>query len=157
MADNYNLVDVDVRNITDIMSQLRTTTKENRKALKRAFARAGSIMRTAVRKGSRKILTRNLKERQKGIYVRTYYKDMSGVIVGINKVIRLPSESNRKFSLQWVELPTKETMGRNKRLHGATPAHPFFRTSVEPAVTKAQDAVSDEIMKQLEKIASKRK
>lgn len=147
---------VDIEHVTATMERLKTTIRENNKALRSAFGQVGTIIQTSVRKGAKSISKTNTKERQKSIF-KTVYKRDAGVVVGIHKVVKLPSESNRKFSYLWVELPTSTTTGRNGRKHKGTPAHPFFSRAVESALPKAETKLTELIEKQLTKAASKRK
>jgi hypothetical protein len=56
-----------------------------------------------------------------------------------------------------LEEGTKEGIGRDGRKHGATPAKPFFNAAVSSSLGKAENALSDNILKSIEKVASKRK
>lgn len=161
MAVNGTIVEIDDAKVLGMMDLLDMSTKENRSALRKGFARTGSIIRAAVRRGSKRVLHNNISERQKSIYVRTYHRDMLGVIVGINKTVNLKREGNRWFGLHFIELGTKghpDNKGKwhGKRMHTATPPHPFFATSVESVLTQAQSSVSENIVKQIVRISHKR-
>lgn len=166
MARQGTIVEIDDSRVLEVMKLLDMGSKENRKALERGFMRAGSILRTAARKGSERILHNNIRDRQRGIYARIDKRAKNrgelGLVVGINKVVYLKNEGGRKFGLNWIELGTKRAPdGRGKwrglRVHGATPPHHFFAASIEGAINMASNSVSDAIVKQLVKISAKRK
>ena len=150
------LVSVDYKSIADRLEQLNMKQPEIRKSLKSAIRRSLNIIRSSVQKGAASV-TSNPEKRRKGVKL-VVYKNASGGQVNIYKGDYMNSVKGRGFfTLRWLEEGTKEGIGRDGRKHGATPAKPFFNAAVSSSMGKAEEALSDNILQSIEKVASKRK
>lgn len=150
------LVSVDSESIERKMQALDMSQPEIKKSLKSAIRKSLNIMRSAVRKGAASVTT-NAEKRRKGVGL-VVYKNGSGGQVNIYTPFQLSNVGGRGiFILRWLEEGTKEGIGRNGKLHGATPAKPFFGAAVSSSIGKAENALSANILNSIEKVASKRK
>lgn len=150
------LVSVDSEAIERKMEELSMTQPEIKKSLKSAVRKSLNILRSAVRKGAASVTT-NAEKRRKGVGL-VVYKNGSGGQVNIYTPFQLSKSTGRGiFILRWLEEGTKEGIGRDGRKHGATPAKPFFNAAVSSSVGKAEQTLSDNIIKSIERVASKRK
>ena len=160
MADgNFSfgeMVSVDSAGIERKLNALDLKQPEIKKSLKSAIRKSLNIVRSAVRQGAASVTT-NPEKRRKGVGL-TVYKNGSGGQVNIYTAFQLSTAKGRGiFILRWLEEGTKEGIGRNGRLHGATPAKPFFNAAVSASIGKAEAELSDNILQSIEKIAAKRK
>ena len=146
-------VEVDSKAIMDKFEELKLTSAEYRKSLRSAIRRALGILRNAVRRGAARV-TSNSEKQRKGVNI-VVYRNGAGGQVNIYKAFYL--SSGKVFTLRWLERGTSDVTGRNGRKHGATPAKPFFNSSVSSASPAARSALSDEILSAIDKVASKRK
>ena len=150
------LVSVDSSAIERKLNELEMTQPEIKKSLKSAIRKSLNIIRSSVRKGAASVTT-NPEKRSKGVGL-VVYKNGSGGQVNIYTPFQLSNSSGRGiFILRWLEEGTKEGIGRNGRLHGATPAKPFFNAAVSASVGRAEETLSDNILQTIERVASKRK
>ena len=150
------LVSVDSEAIERKLEALDMRQPEIKKSLKSAIRKSLNIIRSSVRKGAASVTT-NPEKRRKGVGL-VVYKNGSGGQVNIYTPFQLSNSSGRGiFILRWLEEGTKEGIGRNGRKHGATPAKPFFNAAVSSSLGKAEEALSDNILQSIEKVASKRK
>ena len=150
------LVWVDSEAIERKLEQLDMKQPEIKKSLKSAVRKSLNIIRSAVRKGAATVTT-NPEKRRKGVKL-VVYKNGSGGQVNIYKGDYMNSVKGRGFfTLRWLEEGTKEGIGRNGKWHGATPAKPFFNAAVSSSLGKAEETLSDNILKSIDKVASKRK
>ena len=150
------LVSVDSSAIERKLDAMNMRQPEIKKSLKSAVRKSLNIIRSAVRRGAASVTT-NPEKRRKGVGL-VVYKNGSGGQVNIYTPFQLSNAKGRGiFILRWLEEGTKEGIGRNGRLHGATPAKPFFNTAVSSSLGKAESALSDNILQSIEKVASKRK
>ena len=150
------LVSVDSEAIEQRLAELDMKQPEIKKSLKSAVRKSLNVIRSAVRKGAASVTT-NAEKRRKGVGL-VVYKNGSGGQVNIYSPFQLSNSSGRGiFILRWLEEGTKEGIGRNGRKHGATPAKPFFNAAVSSSIGKAESVLSDNILKSIETVASKRK
>ena len=150
------LVSVDSEAIERKLEQLDMKQPEIKKSLKSAVRKSLNIIRSAVRKGAATVTT-NPEKRRKGVGL-VVYKNGSGGQVNIYTPFQLSNAKGRGiFILRWLEEGTKEGIGRNGKWHGATPAKPFFNAAVSASLGKAEEALSDNILQSIDKVASKRK
>lgn len=150
------LVSVDSESIEAKMEAMSMTQPEIKKSLKSAVRKSLNIFRSAVRKGAASVTT-NAEKQRKGVGL-VVYRNGSGGQVNIYSPFQLSNAKGRGiFILRWLEEGTKEGIGRNGRLHGATPAKPFFNAAVSSSVGKAEQSLSDNILQSIERVASKRK
>ena len=150
------LVSVDSAEIERKLAALDMKQPEIKKSLKSAIRKSLNIVRSAVRQGAASVTT-NPEKRRKGVGLKVY-KNGSGGQVNIYTPFQLSNAKGRGiFILRWLEEGTKEGIGRNGRLHGATPAKPFFNAAVSSSLGKAEAELSDNILQSIEKIAAKRK
>lgn len=149
------MVEVDSAAIERKMEELSMTQPEIKRSLKSAVRKSLNVIRSSVRKGAAAV-TSNPEKRRKGVKM-VVHKDGSGGQVNIYKGDYMTSLNGKFFSLRWLELGTKEGIGKNGKKHGATPAKPFFGQAVSSSVGKAEETLSDNILKSIEKVASKRK
>ena len=151
-----DFIDVDSGAIDQKLNDLAMTQPETQKALKSAIRQSLNIYRSGVRKGAATV-TSNREKRQKGVKLVVYKKGQGGQ-VNIYKGDYMKSVRGRGFfTLRWLEQGTKEVTGRDGRKHGATPAKPFFKDAVSSVMGKAEQSLSDNILRTIEKVASKRK
>jgi hypothetical protein len=154
--NDSDLVTVDTSAIEQKMQDLQMTQPEIRKSLKSAIRQSLNIVRSGVRKGAATV-TSNREKRQKGVGL-VVYKNGSGGQVNIYNVFKLKNATGRGiFTLRWLEKGTRDVIGRDGRKHGATPAKPFFESSVSSVIGTAESKLSDNILQTIEKVASKRK
>ena len=150
------LVSVDSSAIERKLDAMNMRQPEIKKSLKSAVRKSLNIIRSAVRRGAASVTT-NPEKRRKGVGL-VVYKNGSGGQVNIYTPFQLSNAKGRGiFIMRWLEEGTKEGIGRNGRLHGATPAKPFFNAAVSSSLGKAESALSDNILQSIEKVASKRK
>ena len=150
------LVSVDSEAIEQRLAELDMKQPEIKKSLKSAVRKSLNVIRSAVRKGAASVTT-NAEKRRKGVGL-VVYKNGSGGQVNIYSPFQLSNSSGRGiFILRWLEEGTKEGIGRNGRKHGATPAKPFSNAAVSSSIGKAESVLSDNILKSIETVASKRK
>ena len=150
------LVSVDSEAIEQRLAELDMKQPEIKKSLKSAVRKSLNVIRSAVRKGAASVTT-NAEKRRKGVGL-VVYKNGSGGQVNIYSPFQLSNSSGGGiFILRWLEEGTKEGIGRNGRKHGATPAKPFFNAAVSSSIGKAESVLSDNILKSIETVASKRK
>ena len=151
-----DFIDVDSGAIDQKLNDLAMTQPETQKALKSAIRQSLNIYRSGVRKGAATV-TSNRENRQKGVKLVVYKKGQGGQ-VNIYKGDYMKSVRGRGFfTLRWLEQGTKEVTGRDGRKHGATPAKPFFKDAVSSVMGKAEQSLSDNILRTIDKVASKRK
>ena len=151
-----DFIDVDSGAIDQKLNDLAMTQPETQKALKSAIRQSLNIYRSGVRKGAAKV-TSNREKRQMGVKLVGYKKGQGGQ-VNIYKGDYMKSVRGRGFfTLRWLEQGTKEVTGRDGRKHGATPAKPFFKDAVSSVMGKAEQSLSDNILRTIDKVASKRK
>lgn len=151
-----DFIDVDSGAIDQKLNDLAMTQPETQKALKSAIRQSLNIYRSGVRKDAAKV-TSNREKRQKGVKLVVYKKGQGGQ-VNIYKGDYMKSVRGRGFfTLRWLEQGTKEVTGRDGRKHGATPAKPFFKDAVSSVMGKAEQSLSDNILRTIDKVASKRK
>ena len=153
--DSKDLVTVDSKAIEQKLQDLSLTQPEIRKSLRSAIRQSLNILRSGVRKGAATV-TSNREKRQKGVDL-VVYKNASGGQVNIYKGSYMKSMGGRFFTLRWLEKGTRTVKGRNGRMHGATPAKPFFENAVSSVANQAEAKLSDNILQTIEKVASKRK
>lgn len=154
--DRGEMVSVDTEAIEQKLKELELTQPEIKKSLKSAIRQSLNIVRSAVRNGAA-LVTSNSEKKRKGVGL-VVYKNGSGGQVNIYTPFQLSSSKGRGiFILRWLEEGTKAGIGRNGRKHGATPAKPFFNAAVSSSLGKAESSLSDNILKTIEKVASKRK
>lgn len=151
-----DFVSVDTQQIEQKLNDLDMTQPEIQKSLKSGIRQALNIYRSSARKGAASV-TSNREKRQKGVKLVVYKKGQGGQ-VNIYKGDYMKSVRGRGFfTLRWLEEGTKEGIDRNGRMHGATPAKPFFRNAVSAVMNQAESKLSDSILQAIDKVASKRK
>ena len=148
-------VTVDVEQVNRLLNDLRVSDQEFTKAVKSAYRRSLSIIRKEVRKGAATVTSDKIK--LKGIRVSVYRNGSGGRVDILKPQTGYPGVKTKVFILKWLELGTKEVIGKNDRKHGATPAKPFFNAAVSRAQSQAESVLSDNIIKYINKVASKRK
>lgn len=146
-------VQVDTSEVISAFQRLSATNPEMRNSFRSATRKALSIIRKSVRQGAATVTT-NREKQTKGVQTRVYKKVLGGS-VGINKSFTL--STGKWFGLYLLELGTKNTIGRNGRLHGATPPKPFFERYTNLAQGKAIGSLNDNIIQAIDKQAAKRK
>lgn len=146
-------IDVDSREVRDTLDALQSTKPEIKKSFRSATRQSLNIIRKSVRQGAATV-TSNREKRTKGVSV-SLYKNTLGGSVGINKSFSL--KNGKWFGLYLLELGTSDVIGRNGKRHGATPAKPFFASSVRSSQAQASDQLNDNIIAAIEKAANKRK
>lgn len=151
-----DLVTVDTEAVEHKLKDLELTQPEIRKTLRSAIRQSLNIVRSGVRKGAATV-TSNREKRQKGVGL-VVYKNGSGGQVNIYNVFYLKNGRGRGvFTLRWLEKGTRDVIGRDGRRHGATPAKPFFESSVSSVIGKAEEKLSENILQTIDKVVSKRK
>lgn len=151
-----DFVTVETDQIEQKLKDLDMTQPEIRKSLRSAIRQSLNIVRSGVRRGAASV-TSNREKRQKGVNL-VVYKNGSGGQVNIYDVFYLKNGSGRGvFSLRWLEMGTRNVIGRDGRKHGATPAKPFFQSSVSSVIATAENKLSDNILSTIDKVVSKRK
>lgn len=151
-----DFISVDSQQIEQKLNDLAMTQPETQRALKSAVRQSLNIYRSGVRKGAASV-TSNREKRQKGVKLVVYKKGQGGQ-VNIYKGDYMKSVRGRGFfTLRWLEQGTKDVVGRDGRRHGATPAKPFFKNAVSSVMGKAEQSLSDNILKTIDKVAAKRK
>lgn len=164
MADDVSRLSVDVEQVNSLLHSLRITSPEFTKAVKSGLRRSLSVLRTSVRQGAASV-TSNKDKQKKGVSYKVY-RNASGGQVNIYTPFYTESNGRRRvFIMRWLEEGTKAgpiKRGRRRkdggnRMHGATPAKPFFNASVLKARPQAESILSDNIIKYINVVASKRK
>ena len=151
-----DFVTVETDQIEQKLKDLDMTQPEIRKSLRSAIRQSLNIVRSGVRRGAASV-TSNREKRQKGVNL-VVYKNGSGGQVNIYDVFYLKNGSGRGvFSLRWLEMGHRNVIGRDGRKHGATPAKPFFQSSVSSVISTAENKLSDNILSTIDKVVSKRK
>ena len=154
--DSKDFVTVESEAIEKKFDDLNLTKPEIKKSLKSAIRQSLNIVRSGVRRGAASV-TSNREKQQKGVGL-VVYKNGSGGQVNIYKGDYMKSVKGRGFfTLRWLEKGTRDVIGRDGRKHGATPAKPFFESSVSSVIGLAESKLSDNILQAIEKVASKRK
>ena len=154
--DSRDLVTVDSEAIEQKLKDLDMSQPEIKKSLKSAIRQSLNVVRSGVRKGAANV-TSNREKRQKGVGL-VVYKNGSGGQVNIYKGDYMKSVKGRGFfTLRWLEKGTRDVTGRDGRRHGATPAKPFFESSVSATIGQAEEKLSNNILQTIDKVASKRK
>lgn len=146
-------VEVDTSEVLAAFQRLEASHPEMRRSFRSATRKSLAIYRKSVRQGAATV-THNREKQSKGVTTRVY-KSVLGGSVGINKSFTL--STGKWFGLYLLELGTKNTIGRNGRLHGATPPKPFFQRSAAMAQNRAIGTLNDSIVEAIEKQAAKRK
>lgn len=139
------------------------TNTETRRANKAGLRKSLNIIRNSVRKGAARVTSNKEKINQGAKLI--VYSSGSGGQVDIYHHFQLSNAKGRgMFSMRYLDQGTKEGIirradaGRYKgRKHGATPAKPFFLQAVAEVKEQANSTLSDNILTQIEKIASKRR
>ena len=154
--DSKDFVTVESEAIEKKFDDLNLTKPEIKKSLKSAIRQSLNIVRSGVRRGAASV-TSNREKQQKGVGL-VVYRNGSGGQVNIYNVFQLKNGKGRGiFTLRWLEKGTRNVIGRDGRKHGATPAKPFFESSVSSVIGLAESKLSDNILQAIEKVASKRK
>ena len=154
--DDISRISVDVKQVNTLLDDLQLSRPEFTKAVRSALRRSITIVRSAVRRGAATV-TSNPDKYRKGVYLKVY-KNAAGAQVNIYHPYYLDAEGKRNvFILRWLEEGTKEGIGKNGKLHGATPAKPFFTASANSAMPQARSVLGDNIIKYINIVASKRK
>lgn len=146
-------VSVDTNEVIEAFQRLEASHPEMKKSFRSATRKSLAVIRKSVRKGAATVTT-NREKQTKGVQTRVYKKVLGGS-VGINKSFTL--STGKWFGLYLLELGTKNTIGRNGRLHGATPPKPFFEKYASLAQGQALGTLNDNIVDAIEKQAEKRK
>ena len=146
---------VDVEQVNSLLHELRVTSPEFTKSVKSALRRSLSIIRSEVRKGAAAITSDKLK--LKGVRYSVYHDASGGRVDLLQPVKGYPGVQTKVFIMKWLELGTKEVIGKNGKKHGATPAKPFFNASVSRAQERAESVLSDNIVKYIKVVTGKRK
>lgn len=154
---------VDVEQVNSLLHELRVSSPEFTKAVKSALRRSLSIIRSGVRQGVATVSSD--RKKQKGVSYKVY-RNASGGQVNIYTPFYIDRNGKQRvFILRWLEEGTKageikrgstRKDGKN-RMHGATPAKPFFNASVSKVRSQAESVLSDNIIKYINVVTSKRK
>ncbi len=155
-------ITVDYTAVNALLDELKMSSKDATAAVRSALRDSVNIIRKSVRAGVAKIS--GDRQKQRGVQVKIY-KNASGAQVNIYNAFYIERDGRKSvFILRWLEEGTKggpiqkgKTRKDSKpRMHGATPAKPFFNSSVQAARPQAEAALSDAILKRIRKVAEKR-
>lgn len=153
MTTRANIIDVDSREVERAIDNLDSSKSSRLKATFRQGSRKSlNMIRASVKRGAATV-TSNREKRNKGVSTRLY-KSTIGGSVGINNSFKL--SNGRWFGLYLLELGTSDVIGRNGKKHKATPAKPFFVSSVRASMNKATDSLGDNIIAAINKAAQKK-
>ena len=156
-------VEVNADAVNALFRDLNMTDREATKAVRAGLREAMNIVRRSVRRGVAGVSSDRRKQRGVGLRI---YRDVSGAQVNIYSGFYLDRANKKKvFVLRWLEEGTKAgpiKRGKTRkdggnRMHGATPAKPFFNAAATSAMPQAQERMSTAILKHIQKVADKRK
>lgn len=156
-------IHVDSKAVNDLLHELNMSDKEARTAIRSALRDSASIIRKSVRSGLARVSSDRQKRR--GVQV-VVYRNASGAQVNIYHPFYRDENGRREvFILRWLEEGTKagpiKKGDRRKdgkdRMHGATPAKPFFVAAVQAVHTQAVNSLNGAVLRRIRKVAEKRK
>lgn len=145
-------VTVDYDEVVRTLEALDFQQAETKKAVKGALRKSLGIVRKSAIRGAAAVTTNRLKQ-QKGVNLKIY-RDGSGGNVSIRKSFYVDGSW---FALRLLERGTEDGIDRKGRHHGATPAKPFFVDSTAGARQVAERDFRDNLLTQIDKVASRRK
>ena len=161
--DEKTGIHVDSKAVNDLLHELNMSDKEARTAILSALRDSANIIRKSVRSGLARISSD--KQKRRGVQV-VVYRNASGAQVNIYHPFYREDNGRREvFILRWLEEGTKagpikrgnKRKGGKDRMHGATPAKPFFVASSQAARPQAQASLNDAILRRNRKVAEKRR
>ena len=147
------VVDVNIK-IDEVMERfqaMENTGKEGSKAFRKAFRKALAKIRRGVISAASTVTSN--KEKQRLVKLTAYKSGLGGNVRAWQGGYL---KNGRYFNLKWLEDGTKEGKGKNGRMHGATPAKPFFWQGVNSSIDEALEGLEEDIMDELVKAYNKR-
>lgn len=168
-------VDTDKVNLQ--LKEHRMKTAESRRAIRNGLSTAGQIIRNAARRNLATVSGKDGKIHSSPLrrFVKSkVYKDLGGVRVDIlGGSLKRERESMEKkkikdlaFTLKFFELGTKERFNKRRKKKGLLKKNRytgyirssyFFQRAVQSKSQEAQEKLQDILLKQIERIAKRRK
>ena len=147
-------LEIDDREILRRIEALGLGSRETRQAFDRATRDGLTIIRTSVRKGALSV-TSNLEKVRIGVLSKNYKKIQGGRVDILNAwYLKHGGRGRGLFRMMWLEKGTRDGLTRYKKMHGATPAKPFFSASAQRGVNAALEETTDLMIKRIDKLAS---
>lgn len=176
-----NNVQVDTREVLNLLKNLNLDTKETNKAFRGAFMKAGTIIQRQAKQNLKSVTTKSgtLKSASLVNFVRkAVYKDGRGVYVtalpdlrgSTSKRLAKKGLKNKSFVLRFIESGTEERWAGTKRRNGTIKgviktknyrgriqASNFFSRAVSSKQKEAEQNLNRMIKEHINKIVKKRK
>lgn len=154
MANDAVQVQIDDKQVNERLKALQLGSKDTQKAFAQATRDGLAIIRKAVIAGASAV-TSNSEKRTSGVRYTAYRQSVGGRVDILKAFYQKRGGRGRKvFILKWLEAGTAAGEGRNGKMHGATPAKPFFRAAAQSGINAAVRKTSDLLLRRLDKLAS---
>lgn len=153
-------IQVDTSAAISKLDRLNLRLPEAKKALAAGVRKSLAPLKRTVIRNAQQVLGRNRHLASKSVNVKVWKSGMGGS-VDILPVLSYPTIERangstytpRIFRILWIEGGTRRVIGRNKRMHGATPPHRFFARSASQSAVAVNEVFKKEILSLIQQLS----